>query len=143
MFLTKPFTTLAELHDAKLRSAGPAVDETIRALDAVPIRMTTAETYQSMSRGTIDGGLFSVATARAYDLDTLSKAATLGANFGGTTVAYAINETRFKSLPPEVQQAMADASTETMREACEAAERADDATIAKTAANHAPTSPAG
>lgn len=131
VFLTKPFHTLAELKGMKLRSAGPAVDETIRALNAVPIRMTTAETYQSLSRGTIDGGMFSVATARAYGFDSLSKASTLGANFGGTTVGYAMNQARWAGLSPKVQAAMSEASIATMRQACKTAESADEASIAK------------
>ena len=77
---------LASFEGQKLYSTGGAKDLTLRKLGAVPTRMTTAEVYQSMSRGTIDGGVMSYATALAYRLQGIVKSATTDENFGSGVI---------------------------------------------------------
>ena len=121
---TKPFTTVAQLEGQKLRSLGAATDTTIRKLKAVPLRIPAPEINESMSRGTIDGGLMGYPTVLSYDLTRLVKSGTQGANFGGAIVTYAMSEAKFKALSPAVQKMLVDAGEAASRIGCEAADKA-------------------
>jgi TRAP-type C4-dicarboxylate transport system substrate-binding protein len=112
------FASLADLEGLKLRSAGGAMDLTIRRLDAVPIRMGGADVYPALSRGTIDGVVFPLSPILEFKLQDYLKYGTIGENFGGFAVTYSISEKRWDSLPNEVQQAMSAAGEETTRHAC-------------------------
>jgi TRAP-type C4-dicarboxylate transport system substrate-binding protein len=112
------FTGLADLKGLKLRSAGGAMDLTIRRLDAVAIRMGGADVYPALSRGTIDGIVFPLSPVLEFKLQDYLKYGTIGENFGGFAVTYSISEKRWDGLPKEVQQAMKEAGDETTRHAC-------------------------
>jgi TRAP-type C4-dicarboxylate transport system substrate-binding protein len=112
------FTSLADLKGLKLRSAGGAMDLTIRQLESVPIRMGGADVYPALSRGTIDGVVFPLSPILEFKLQDYLKYGTIGENFGGFAVTYSISEKRWESLPKEVQQAMTAAGEETTRYAC-------------------------
>nr|WP_280968936.1 MULTISPECIES: hypothetical protein [unclassified Bradyrhizobium] len=60
----------------KLRTTGGAQDLTLRALNAVPVRMAAPDAYESLSRGTMDGLLFPLDSVVSYGLDKLVKHAT-------------------------------------------------------------------
>jgi TRAP-type C4-dicarboxylate transport system substrate-binding protein len=121
---TKQFKSLAQVEGQKLRSLSAATDTTIRKLKGVPLRISAPEINESMSRGTIDGGLMGYPTVMSYDLARLVKTGTRGANFGGAIVTYAISETKFKSLPAEVQKALVDAGEAASRNGCDVADKA-------------------
>jgi TRAP-type C4-dicarboxylate transport system substrate-binding protein len=118
IFSREPLDGLASIKGQKLYSTGGAKDLTLRRLGAVPTRMTTAEVYQAMSRGTIDGGVMSYATALAYRLPGLVHSATTGENFGSGVITYVISKQRWAQLPPKLQQAMSDAGEAVTRSAC-------------------------
>ncbi len=121
---TKKFTSLAGIEGQKLRSLGAATDSTIRKIKGVPLRIPAPEINESMSRGTIDGGLMGYPTVLSYDLTRLVKTATAGANFGGAIVTYAISDAKWKTLSPDVQKAMIVAGEKATRNGCEAADKA-------------------
>ena len=121
---TKKFTALAGIEGQKLRSLGAATDSTIRKIKGVPLRISAPEINESMSRGTIDGGLMGYPTVLSYDLTRLVKTATSGANFGGAIVTYAISDAKWKTLPPDVQKAMVQAGEKATRNGCEFADKA-------------------
>lgn len=113
-----PLQGLSDLKGLKLRSAGGAMDLTIRRLDAVPIRMGGADVYAALSRGTIDGIVFPLSPVLEFKLEEHLKSGTIGENFGGFATTYSMSEQRWNALPPAVQQAMATAGEETTRYAC-------------------------
>lgn len=121
---TKPFTSLAQVEGQKLRSAGSGTELIIRKLKAVPIRITAPEINESMSRGTLDGGLMGYPTVLSYDLARLTKTATVGVSFGGTVVTYAMAESKWRTLTPEMQKALTEAGDAATRSGCQAADQA-------------------
>ena len=131
IFSRLPLDGIASFRGQKLYSTGGAKDLTLRQLGAVPTRMTTAEVYQAMSRGTIDGGVMSYATALAYRLPGLVHAGTSGENFGSGVITYAIAEARWAKLPPRLQQAMTDAGEAVTRSACASFDRGVDDDMAR------------
>lgn len=107
----------------KLYSTGGAKDLTLRRLKAVPVRVSITELYESLSRGTVDGGVMSFATARAYNLPALVRSATLGENFGSGVITYAVSLERWRKLTPAQQGAFAEAGEAVVAAGCAAIDR--------------------
>lgn len=103
VFTRKPIDNLASLDGLKIRASGSAKELLLRKVKAVPVLMPTPEVYESLSRGTMDGVLFPIASTQAYGIDKLAKHATLGENFGAFVANWVISEKRFQSLPPKMQ----------------------------------------
>ena len=123
-FSAKPFDTLSSLNGQKLRTLGAVTDMTIESLGAVPIRISAPEINEAMSRGTIDGGLMGVATVLSYDLTPFVKSAVYGTSFGGAFVSYAISETNWAKLSPEIQEVLIEAGKAASLNGCQKADEA-------------------
>ena len=94
----------------KLRTAGGAQDLTVRSLGGVPVRMAAPDTYESLSRGTMDGLLFPTESVLSYGLEKLVRQATDGVGFGSFVIAYSMGVDTWNRLPPEVRRAMDEAA---------------------------------
>lgn len=117
-----------DIEGLKLRTTGGAQDLTVRALGAVPVRMSAPDAYESLSRGTMDGLLFPAESVVAYGLDKLVKHATDGISFGSFIVAYSINQSVWNKLPDDVKKAMDEASDVVQPKACGDVDKEQDAT---------------
>ncbi|MGF7160990.1 TRAP-type C4-dicarboxylate transport system substrate-binding protein [Rhodoligotrophos appendicifer] len=118
IFSRTKLDSLKSFTGLKIYSTGGAKDLTVRKLGAVPIRMSTAEVFESLTRGTIDGGLMSYSTARAYNLQEEVHSATEGQNFGSGVITYVISGDRLAKLSPDVQKALIEAGDAVTRQAC-------------------------
>jgi TRAP-type C4-dicarboxylate transport system substrate-binding protein len=130
----RPVERLADLDGLKIRSAGGAFDLMLRAMKAVPIRMSPPEIYQSMSRGTLDGALLPYMSAVDYDIVGLLKSGTLAVPLSSVLLTYSISETRWKSLPPAVRTALAEEGERITKESCAKFARTEQDSIAKASA---------
>lgn len=128
---SRPLESAKSIEGMKLRSAGGVMDLTLRKMKAVPIQMASPEVYQSLSRGTLDGGVWAFTSIVAYDWGPLLKHATIGENFGSFLVTYVINENKWKQLSPAVQKAMLEAGEATTRRHCTQLEQDEQADIEK------------
>lgn len=120
--VTKPIASVEDLKGLKLRTAGGAQELTATKLGIVPVKITAPETSEAMSRGTIDGGILAHVSIGAYGLTDLIKYATDGQNFGSAVLTYAISESKFQQLSPELQKIMVDEGQKVTMEACKAIE---------------------
>jgi TRAP-type C4-dicarboxylate transport system substrate-binding protein len=120
--------TPKDMGGLKLRTTGGAQDLTLRALNAVPVRMAAPDAYESLSRGTMDGLLFPLDSVVAYGLDKLVKHATDGVSFGSFIVAYSINQSVWDKLPDDVKKAMNEASEAITPKACADVDKEGDVT---------------
>jgi TRAP-type C4-dicarboxylate transport system substrate-binding protein len=120
--------SLKDIQGLKLRTTGGAQDLTVRALDAVPVRMSAPDAYESLSRGTMDGLLFPMESVISYGLDKLVKHATDGVSFGSFIVAFSINQSVWEHLPDDVKKAMDEASEAIEPQACANVEKEQDGT---------------
>ena len=100
----------ADFAGLKLRTAGGAQDLTVRSLGGVPVRMAAPDTYESLSRGTMDGLLFPTESVLSYGLEKLVRQATDGIGFGSFVISYSIGVDAWTRLPPEVRTAMDEAA---------------------------------
>ena len=131
IFARPKLQALADLKGVKLRSAGGGMDTLLRQLEAVPIRVSPADTYQALSRGTIDAAVMPTASIPAYDLAGFTKNALMGTNFGSTLLIYTISERKWQQLPENVREAMTKAGEETTRSLCARSEQEDQTALTK------------
>lgn len=118
IFTRDKIASMASFSGQKLYSTGGAKDLTVRALGAVPVRMATADLYESLSRGTIDGGIMAYGTALAYKIPEFVHSATKGENFGSGVVTYGISLDRWNKLPEAVRAALDEAGKAATQSAC-------------------------
>lgn len=126
--------TVSSLRDTggmKLRASGGAQNLTLAKMNVVPVRMAPPEIYESMSRGTIDGTLLSFVSVDSYKLQGLTRAATVGANFGTVIVTYSISEAKWARLPKDVQDVLREAGERITGQACAAFDRQEQAAAEK------------
>lgn len=121
----REFETLADAAGLKLRTTGGALELIVQSLGATPVRMTAPDMYESMSRGTIDGALFSYQAATSYKLDDLIKISTEGQNLGTVVNAYFISEQRWNSLSQDVRTVIAEAGERATKEGCKGLDKAE------------------
>jgi TRAP-type C4-dicarboxylate transport system substrate-binding protein len=114
----KKFATLADVAGLKLRSYGSQQDDAIKLIGGVPIRMAAPSMYESLSRGTLDGLMLPLASVISYDLQDLVRFSSTNENFGSVAFNYVISETKFKSLPADVQKALMDAGDANLLDTC-------------------------
>lgn len=115
----RKFDSISSAKGLKIRiPGGAALDAMVGALKAVPVRISSPELHESLSRGTIDGLLFPYGSSITYDLVSLLKYSTIGENFGSAVIVYLISDARWKKLLPETQRAMTEAGEAATRRGC-------------------------
>ena len=131
LWMRKNFETLKEVENSKIRTAGGAMDVTIRHIKAVPVRMAAPEMYEAFARGMLDGGIFSFASCLSYNWQDVLKCVTVGQNFGTAMLNYVVSEKRWKTFPPHVQKAMLEANEATTMRLCDIMEKDEGVLIAQ------------
>jgi TRAP-type C4-dicarboxylate transport system substrate-binding protein len=126
-----PVKTEDDIKGLKLRSTGGAQDLTLRTIGAVPVRMAAPETYESLSRETLDGVLFPLDSVVSYNVEKIVRYSTEGANFSSFIVAYSISDASWNGLTPEVKKVMAEVGDEIVRSACASVDKQEAETRQK------------
>lgn len=109
----KPIHSLEDFKGTKARVTG-TMEFGFDLLGASPIFMPASEAYTAMERGTVDGVTFPFTSFAAYQIESIAKHTTKGANLGSFAVVYAINEELYQSLPQDVKEAIGQAGDETV-----------------------------
>jgi TRAP-type C4-dicarboxylate transport system substrate-binding protein len=123
--------TAKDLEGLKIRTTGGAMDLMMRSINGVPVRMAAPEIYESLTRGTLDGLIFSYQSSVSYDFGKILKSGTEGLNFGTAIFTYSMGETKFKSLPENVRKMLIEAGEQTTREGCKRFEEGEKAATEK------------
>ena len=131
---SKKIETIKDLAGLKVRTVGGATEFLARNLGMVPVRMAPPEVYESMSRGTIDGGIAPYQSLASYGLVPLIKSGTVGSSFGAVVLTYSIGEAKFKSLPENVRTLLLNSGEQISINACKQFAAAETEAIDKVAA---------
>ena len=115
---TRVVKTAKDLEGLKIRTTGGAMDLMMRSIKGVPVRMAAPEVYESLSRGTLDGIIFSYQSSVSYSFGKLLKSGTEGLNFGTAIFTYSMGEAKWKSLPDNVRKVLVQAGEQVTRESC-------------------------
>lgn len=123
--------TEQDVRGLKLRTTGGAQDLTMRTIGAVPVRMAAPDTYESLSRGTLDGVVFPLDSVVSYNVEKIVRYSTEGANFSSFIVAYSISDASWNALPADVKKVITDVSDEIVPAACAAVDKQEAETKQK------------
>lgn len=104
--------SLDDIKGMKIRSSGGVMDKIIASFGAVPVQIPVPELYEALQKGTVDGVLISFVSSSSHKLDEVVKYATRGLNVSGGIFGYVISEKTWKTLSPDIQQAMLKAAGE-------------------------------
>lgn len=106
--IDKPIRTPEDVRGLRLRVAGEIEGETVKALGGAPVFLGSAELYQALERGTIDGMMSYLGTVVSRDLQEILRYGT-AAHFGAYTVdAYCRNDW-YEALAPRQRHALDEA----------------------------------
>ncbi|WP_093418686.1 TRAP transporter substrate-binding protein [Saccharopolyspora flava] len=106
--IDKPIRTPEDVRGLRLRVAGEIEGETVKALGGAPVFLGSAELYQALERGTIDGMMSYLGTVVSRDLHEILRYGT-AAHFGAYTVDAYCRQDFYAALPPHQQRALDEA----------------------------------
>lgn len=109
----KPVRSLDDFKGMKIRTTG-TMELAMDQLGASPVFMPATEAYTALERGTVDGVVFPFTSFKAYQIESIAKYSTKGANLGSFTVVYSINEKVYQQLPDDVKDAFTQAGDDTV-----------------------------
>jgi TRAP-type C4-dicarboxylate transport system substrate-binding protein len=102
----KPVEKVEDFQGLKLRTSGGVMELATNKLNAVSVRLSAPEVFDSLSRGTIDGVFYSSLSLRDAHLQTVAKYGAFGFNFGAPSVIISMSDAKFNSLPQDIQDAL-------------------------------------
>lgn len=101
----RPIEKPEDVRGLRIRTAGHVEGETIRALGGSPVSLSSAELYEALDRGTIDGMVGYVGTVISRDLQNVLRYGT-EAHFGDYSIDAYANVRWYDSLPEATRQAL-------------------------------------
>lgn len=115
-----------DIKGLKIRSGGGVQDILVNNLGAVPVAMETAEQYQALERGTIDGGIFNLPSLISNKTIEVLKNVTTNANVTSFVISMAISEKTWNTLSPEVQGILTEAGEAAAKSMAESANASNE-----------------
>lgn len=104
----EPITSPEDIRGMRIRVAGPLEGRTIEALGGSPVTMSSAEVYEALERGTVDGVLSYIGTIPGRSLQEVVKYGT-AAPFGAYSVDAYVRKSWFDELSGAQQEALLEA----------------------------------
>lgn len=117
-------TTPDDVRGLMIRSSGGVTDRVVDQLGAAGVTLPSAELYEALQRGTVDGALFPAVSATSYRLDEPLRYSTHGAKLAQAPASYAISTEAWRELNTEQQAVVTKASTLANEMACKELPRA-------------------
>jgi len=115
----EPITAPEDLEGLRIRVAGPLEGRTVKALGGSPVTMSSAEVYEALERGTIDGLISYMGTIPGRSLQEVVNYGT-AAPFGAYSVDAYVRADWFEGLPQAQQDALLQAGETYSEEGTEA-----------------------
>jgi TRAP-type C4-dicarboxylate transport system substrate-binding protein len=119
----KPVNTLADMKGLRIRETGPQA-ELYKAVGANPVALSTTDTYDAMSKGTLDAYSGSIQSFVSYGLFEIGKYYT-DSVIGSPGNIWAMNLDSWKKLPADIQKIIQDVSIEYIEYAAVTGVKAD------------------
>jgi len=125
MTTSRQINTPQDVHGVKIRANGVAMEKTIRALGAVPVKVVSGEMYDSLTRGTIDGGFYPYDGVKPYKLQTVIQNSVDGLRLGTGSIIFAISNKTWNGLPDDVKAAITKAGSVAQETLCQSQDDAE------------------
>ena len=94
--------TLADIQGLKIRFQGEQHAKVLKLLGAVPLQVPPGEIADGMSKGVIDGALFTFEAAESFGLGPIAHHVS-GPGFLTGTLGFVMNAARYDSLPADLR----------------------------------------
>jgi TRAP-type C4-dicarboxylate transport system substrate-binding protein len=101
-----------------LRSSGGAFDVTMETIGASAVSMSAADTYEAMTRNTVDGTAMPFVSVPSYNLEQVANYSTKGLNLGSVGIPYVISERTWDGLTSQEQHKVTDAAAKAQQSLC-------------------------
>lgn len=108
----------ADVRGLLLRSSGGAFDVTMETIGASAVSMSAADTYEAMTRNTVDGTAMPFVSVPSYNLEQVANYSTKGLNLGSVGIPYVISERTWDSLTAQEQQKVTEAAAQAQESLC-------------------------
>lgn len=101
LFTKNPIKSIADLKGLRIIAQG---DQGILAekLGAVPVNLTSTESFEALQRGTVDGAIFNLTAATTYNLEQVASHV-YKLPLGGVGLLIGMNQDKFEALPEDLQ----------------------------------------
>lgn len=116
VFANQAIRTLADFKGRKLRVTGAETADFIKAVGGAPVGLPFGEVYTSLQRGVIDGAITSATNSEPMKFYEVSKFLNYWYLSGAATELTVVNQRAWDKLPPDLQQVVTDAVTESKLE---------------------------
>lgn len=113
---TKDITAMSDWNGLLVRTSSRPQQFLCEELGMTPVNVTVYDLYDTLSRGTVDGGFQQIPDWASYGLDELYKYAIEGLSFGHFTAGMGWSKSYWDSLPEVVRQIITDAADKTRPE---------------------------
>ncbi len=108
----KPVKSMEDLKGMKIRATGNSAS-VITALGGSPVAMSMPDSYQSIQKGVVNGGIYPTETNKGWKMAEVVDYLTDSTAVGYTTTFFVVlNKAAWAALPAEAQQAMTEVSKE-------------------------------
>lgn len=107
--LSSGIDALSSIKGKKVRVSGGVQTDMVDALGGAPVSMSTAEQYESLERGVIDGGVFNTVSMVDNRTAEVLDAFTTNADLGAFSSALSMSSARWDGLPEWAQDALIEA----------------------------------
>lgn len=107
-----PVNDISDVQGVKVRAAGSTAELVAKAIGAIPVRVSSSDTYLAVERGTIDGMIYTSAGALGFKLENNLTSVTTNASLGSLAFGLMINEAVWKGLPQDVRDLLTQVSNE-------------------------------
>lgn len=109
------FTKTVDFKGKNLRGSTRIQRIMLEFLGATPVTISSMEMYDALSRGTIDGTVFSIADWSSYSLqDGVLKYNIMGVGFGFYNGGVSMTQSKWNSLPQDIRDMINKAAKETL-----------------------------
>lgn len=115
---TRPTPTLDAVSGLKIRVAGGAMNKTVTALGGAPVQIPGPEMYDALTRGTVDGSLYSHMALAALKLEDVMKYSTSGVKLGAGSVVLVMSAKAWDGLSDSARAAITEAGAATLDAQC-------------------------
>lgn len=119
---TKVVESVEDMKGLKLRANG-AMAAAVAELGGVPIQVTSNEFYDSLARGTVDGGMWLAGSTRLVGLEDVLNHTVKGTEMGAGSTFFGISEKVFQGLDEQTQNILVEAGKKTTQHMCEYLDR--------------------
>ncbi|MFW5721993.1 MAG: TRAP transporter substrate-binding protein [Desulfohalobiaceae bacterium] len=100
----QPVEKLEDLQGLKIRATGNS-GQLVKALGGTPVAMSMSDSYQSIQKGVVDGGMYPLETNKGWNMAEVVDYCTKSHAVAYTTTFFVVmNKDRWESLDPEVQE---------------------------------------